>query len=148
MGKDLAPKMRRAEKGQPVTLASVIRINSYARQTVGQFRILKLFIAQPGGAVRSIPLYRSHLMNIFSLSHLLELVKELPDPKQFINANRGRSSVIRLPVRDWDAVRDADHPDREFEAHENPYVEFEIIQWKNTKGVSAPRWVLRGLVAM
>jgi hypothetical protein len=95
-----------------------------------------------------IPLDRSHLMNIFSLSHLLELVKELPDPKQFINANRGRSSVIRLPVRDWDAVRDADHPDREFEAHENPYVEFEIIQWKNTKGVSAPRWVLRGLVAM
>jgi hypothetical protein len=87
-------------------------------------------------------------MNIFSLSHLLELVKELPDPKQFINANRGRSSVIRLPVRDWDAVRDADHPDREFEAHENAYVEFEIIQWKNTKGVSVPRWVLRGLVAM
>jgi hypothetical protein len=87
-------------------------------------------------------------MNIFSLSHLLELVKELPDPKQFINANRGRSSVIRLPVRDWDAVRNGDHPDREFEAHENPYVEFEIIQWKNTKGVSAPRWVLRGLVAM
>jgi len=31
---------------------------------------------------------------------------------------------------------------------ENPYVEFEIIQRKNTKGVSAPRWVLRGLVAM
>jgi hypothetical protein len=87
-------------------------------------------------------------MNIFSLSHLLELVKELPDPKQFVNANRGRSFVIRLPVRDWDAVRDADHPDREFEAHENAYVEFEIIQWKNTKGVSAPRWVLRGLVAM
>ena len=71
-------------------------------------------------------------MNIFSLSHLLELVKELPDPKQFINANRGRRSVIRLPVRDWDGVRDADHPDREFEAHENPYVEFEIIQWKKS----------------
>jgi hypothetical protein len=87
-------------------------------------------------------------MNIFSLSHLLELVKELPEPKQFIDANRGRSSVIRLPVLDWDAVRDADHPDREFEAHENAYVEFEIIQWKNTMGVSAPRWVLRGLVAM
>src|SRR5947207_13395471 len=100
--KRFGPKMRRAEKGQPMTLASVIRINSYARQTVGQFRILKLFIAQPGGAVRSIPLYRSHLMNIFSLSYLLELVKELPDPKEFINANRGRRSVIRLPVRDWD----------------------------------------------
>ena len=28
--------------GHPVTLASVIRINSYAKQTVGQFRILKL----------------------------------------------------------------------------------------------------------
>ena len=109
-----------------------------------------VFTCHPYGTIGrfGIPLDRSHLMNIFSLSHLLELVKELPDPNQFINANRGRSSVIRLPVRDWDAVRDADHPDREFEAHENPYVEFEIIQWKNTKGVSAPRWVLRGLVAM
>ena len=87
-------------------------------------------------------------MKIFSLSHLLELAKELPDPNQFINAERNRSSVFRIPVPDWDAVRDADHPDREFDAHENAYVEFEIVQWKNTKGVSAPRWVLRGLVAM
>jgi len=87
-------------------------------------------------------------MNIFSLSHLLELAKELPDPKQFINAERNRSSVFRIPVRDWDAVPDPDHPEREFDAHEYAYVEFEIVQWKNTKGVSAPRWVLRGLVAM
>ena len=87
-------------------------------------------------------------MNIFSLSHLLELVKELPDPEDFIHAERNRRSVFRIPVRDWDAVRDADHPEREFDAHENAYVEFEIVQWKNTKGVSAPRWVLRGLVAM
>jgi hypothetical protein len=115
-----------------------------------QTRTRQSLLCHPRGTIGrfGIPLDRSHLMNIFSLSHLLELVKELPDPKQFINANRGRSFVIRLPVRDWDAVRDADHPDREFEAHENPYVEFEIIQWKNTKGVGAPRWVLRGLVAM
>ena len=87
-------------------------------------------------------------MKIFSLSHLLELTKELPDPNQFVAAGQTRSSVFRIPIRDWDAVRDADHPEREFDAHENAYVEFEIIQWKNTKGVSAPRWVLRGLVAM
>ena len=87
-------------------------------------------------------------MKIFSLSHLLELVKELPNPEDFIHAERNRGSVLRIPVRDWDAVRDADHPEREFDAHENAYVEFEIVQWKNTKGVSAPRWVLRGLVAM
>jgi hypothetical protein len=87
-------------------------------------------------------------LNIFSLSHLLELAKQLPDPRLFAQAGQGRSSVVRLPLRDWDAVQDAAHPDREFEAHENAYVEFEIIQWKNTKGVSAPRWVLRGLVAM
>jgi hypothetical protein len=87
-------------------------------------------------------------MKIFSLSHLLELSKELPDPNEFISADRNRSFVFRLPVRDWDAVRDADHPDREFEAHENAHVEFEIVYWKNTKGVSRPRWVLRGLVAM
>jgi hypothetical protein len=87
-------------------------------------------------------------MNIFSLSHLLELAKELPDPRQFTTQERNRSSVFRVPVRDWDAVRDADHPEREFDAHEKPFVEFEIVQWKNTKGVSTPRWVLRGLVAM
>jgi len=86
-------------------------------------------------------------MKIFSLSHLLELVKELPNPEDFIRAE-GNRRVLRIPVRDWDAVRDADHPEREFDAHENAYVEFEIVQWKNTKGVSAPRWVLRGLVAM
>ena len=87
-------------------------------------------------------------MKIFSLSHLLELAKESRNPNQFISAERNRSSVFRIPVPDWDAVRDADHPDREFDAHENAYVEFEIVQWKNTKGVSAPRWLLRGLVAM
>jgi hypothetical protein len=87
-------------------------------------------------------------MNIFSLTHLLELAKELPDPKQFLKTERNRTSVIRLPVRDWDAIRDADHPDREFDVHENAYVEFEIVEWKNTKDVSTPRWVLRGLVAM
>jgi hypothetical protein len=87
-------------------------------------------------------------MNIFSLSHLLELAKELPDPNQFINSERNRSSVFRVAVRDWDAVRDANHPEREFDSHANAYAEFEIVQWKNTKGVSMPRWVLRGLVAM
>lgn len=87
-------------------------------------------------------------MNIFSLPHLLELAKELPDPKEVANAEQGRGAVIRLPLKDWDAVRDADHSDREFDAHENVYVEFEIVHWKDTKGVSSPRWVLRGLVAM
>ena len=87
-------------------------------------------------------------MNIFSLDHLLELARELPDPRAFIKAGQHRSPVIRLPLRDWDAVRDAKHPDREFDAHPNAYVEFEIVQWRNTKGISSPRWVLRGLVAM
>ncbi len=87
-------------------------------------------------------------MKIFSLSHLLELATKLPDPAQFHSAERNRSAIFRIPVPDWDAVRDADHPDREFDAHENAFVEFEIVHWRNTKGVSAPRWVLRGLVAM
>ena len=87
-------------------------------------------------------------MNIFSLSHLNELAKELPDPKEAGLTEDGYSPVIRLPIRDWNAFRDADHPGREFEAHENAYVEFEIVMWKDTKGVSSPRWVLRGLVAM
>ena len=56
--------------------------------------------------------------------------------------------MIRLPIRDWNAVRDADHPDCDFEDHENAYVEFEIIMMKGAKGVICPRWVLRGLVAM
>ena len=87
-------------------------------------------------------------MNIFSLSHLNEIAKELPDPKKALDAEDGYSPVIRLPIRDWNAVQDAEHPDREFEAHENAYVEFEIRMWKDTKGLSTPRWVLRGLVAM
>ena len=85
-------------------------------------------------------------MNIFSLSHLLELAEQLPDPRKY--QERERSSVIRLPLRDWDAVRDAKQPNREFEKHENPYVEFEIVYWRDTNGINSPRWVLRGLVAM
>jgi hypothetical protein len=87
-------------------------------------------------------------MNIFSLSHLNELVKELPDPKKAAQSEEGYSPVIRLPIRDGKAVRDAKHPDREFEAHANAFVEFEIVMWKDTKGRKFPRWVLRGLVAM
>jgi len=87
-------------------------------------------------------------MNIFSLSHLDELVKELPDPLKAVHAEGGYSPVIRLPTRDWDSDRGADHPDRDLEEHENAYVEFEIIMMKDAKGVSSPRWVLRGLVAM
>ncbi len=87
-------------------------------------------------------------MNIFSLSHLNELAKDLPDPKKASQLLSGYSPVIRLPIHDWNAVRDADHPDREFEAHGNAFVEFEIVLWKDTKGRKSPRWVLRGLVAM
>jgi hypothetical protein len=87
-------------------------------------------------------------MNIFSLAHLNELAKELPDPKNTMRAEGGYTPVIRLPILDWNAVCDADHPDREFEAHANAYVEFEIVMWKDTQGLNSPRWVLRGLVAM
>jgi len=87
-------------------------------------------------------------MNLFSLTHLNELALGLPDPRESENSEQGYSPVIRLPIQDWNAVRDADHPDREFEAHDNAYVEFEIVMWKDTTGASFPRWVLRGLVAM
>jgi hypothetical protein len=82
------------------------------------------------------------IMNIFSLTHLTELAKQLPDPMH------AKHPVIRLPLAKWDAIRDADHPAGEFEDHLNPFVEFEIVNWKNIKGISARRWVLRGLVAM
>lgn len=87
-------------------------------------------------------------MNIFSLAHLNELAKELPDPRKAAQAEEGYSPVIRLPIRDWNAVRDSEHPDREFEAHANAFVEFELVMWKDTKGKKSARWVLRGLVAM
>jgi len=87
-------------------------------------------------------------MNIFSLTHLEELVKELPDPTQADPTEEGYGAVIRVPIRDWNAVRDANHPDRDFEDHENAYVEFEIVMMKNAKGIYSQRWVLRGLVAM
>lgn len=81
-------------------------------------------------------------MKLFSLSHVMELAQELPDPA------KAQRPVLRLPIRRWDAVRDAKHPDREFEVHENPYVEFEIVDWKDKNGAINRRWVLRGLVAM
>lgn len=81
-------------------------------------------------------------MNIFSLSHLNSLAHQLPDPA------KAPYRVIRLPLAAWDPIDDKDHPAGEFEDHLNPYVEFEVIQWKNIKGIESPRWVLRGLVAM
>lgn len=81
-------------------------------------------------------------MKLFSLSHLNELAGDLPDPRT------ATYPVYRLPLSDWDSVRDAEHPDREFETHEDDYIEFEVIQWRDSKGVNRPRWVLRGLVAM
>lgn len=78
----------------------------------------------------------------------MELAGQLPDPVKIAHAETGYNSVLRLPIRNWDAVCDRDHPEREFDAHEDPFVEFEVIQWKNTKGGTAPRWVLRGLVAV
>jgi hypothetical protein len=87
-------------------------------------------------------------MKIFSLSHLVELAAQLPDPAKAEHAEAGYNDVIRLPIHDWDAIRDAEHPEREFEAHEDHFVEFEMIPWKNTKGAAASRWVLRGLVAI
>jgi len=87
-------------------------------------------------------------MNIFSLSHLNELAKELPDPIRAIEAEEGYSRVLRLPIYDWNAVRNSDYPDRDFDNHENAFVEFEIMMLKDAKGESTPRWVLRGLVAM
>lgn len=87
-------------------------------------------------------------MNIFSLSHILELAKELPDPQEAEKSGHGFNRVLRLPLRDWDAVLDQEHPERKFDAHANAFVEFELLQWRNTQGLSSPRWVLRGLVAI
>ena len=87
-------------------------------------------------------------MKIFSLSHLIEIAAQLPDPNKAAKAEAGYDNVIRLPLLGWDAVRDADHPEREFEAHKDAFVEFEILPWKDTRGLITPRWVLRGLVAV
>jgi hypothetical protein len=88
------------------------------------------------------------LMKIFSLSHMIELATQLPDPAMAANAETGYNTVVRLPILDWDAVRDAEHPERKFDAHEDAFVEFELLQWKDTIGRTIPRWVLRGLVAI
>jgi hypothetical protein len=44
--------------------------------------------------------------------------------------------------------KDAGHPGREFDVHEHNYVDFEIVRWKDTRGVTTPRWVLCGAVAI
>ena len=87
-------------------------------------------------------------MNLFSLTHLVELAKTLPDPEKAVRGEEGYSPVIRLPLHEWNADLDAEHPDREFEDHKHSYVEFEIVMWKDTRGARFPRWVLRGLAAM
>jgi hypothetical protein len=81
-------------------------------------------------------------MKIFSLAHLNHLARRLPDPAAAVHP------VLRLAIEEWDAIDDAEHPAGEFEAHTDPYIEFEIVQWQNSRGISSPRWVLRGLVAM
>ena len=56
--------------------------------------------------------------------------------------------VIRLPVPKWDPIRDAAHPGRQFDVHDNDYVEFEVLPWTDSRGVISARWVLRGVVAV
>lgn len=80
-------------------------------------------------------------MNIFSLSHLIELAAELPNPSKESRAERGDNAVIRLPISDWDAVRDADHPEREFDAHTNGCVARSLR--KNHAANPATLWTLR-----
>jgi hypothetical protein len=87
-------------------------------------------------------------MRIFSLSHVIELAAQLPPPSKEIASEEGYTPVIRLPLRDWDAVRDSEHPEREFDAHKDAFVEFEVVPWKDTRGITTRRWVLRGLVAV
>ena len=50
-------------------------------------------------------------MKIFSLSHLIELAAQLPAPHEHAAAEEGYTPVIRLPLHDWDAVRDSKHPE-------------------------------------
>lgn len=87
-------------------------------------------------------------MKIFSLSHLIELAPLLPDPSADTRADSGDAAVIRLPLRDWDAMRDADYAERKFDAYKHACVEVEAIPWKETRGATAPRWVLCGRVAI
>jgi len=87
-------------------------------------------------------------LKIFSLSHLNQIAAQLPCPIKLAPAERGYTAVIRLPLRDWDAAKDADHPGHEFDAHKDNYVEFEVVPWKDTRGVTTPRWVLCGVVAI
>jgi len=87
-------------------------------------------------------------MKLFSLSHLIELAAQLPAPTELAPSEEGYTPVIRLPLREWDAVRDAAHPEREFDAHKDRYVEFEVVHWEDTRGVTTPRWVLCGVVAI
>lgn len=76
------------------------------------------------------------------------MTAQLPDPAAAAQAAPGFNAVIRLAIQNWDAVCDGDHPEREFDVHENPYVEFQLIRWKDKRGGTTPRWVLRGLVAI
>lgn len=87
-------------------------------------------------------------MKILSLSRLIELVPHLPDLREVARAETGYATVIRLPIRDWDPICDAGHPECEFEAHKNTFAEFEALPCQDTRGVLVRRWVLRGLVAI
>ena len=87
-------------------------------------------------------------MTLISLSHLVELAAHLPNPTKTAQAETGYTAVIRVPIHNGDAIRDTEHPQRESAPDETSFVQFEIVPWKDTKGVTAPRWVLCGLVAM
>jgi hypothetical protein len=81
-------------------------------------------------------------MNLFSLTHLNAIAKDLPDPNEAAQAASGYNTVIRLPIRADELL------ERDLEDNRNAYVEFELMMIKDAKGTARPRWVLRGLVAM
>jgi hypothetical protein len=87
-------------------------------------------------------------VKIYSLSHLLQIARNLPDPQSAQKAHAGYSPVLRVQLDEADGVGYTDPGELTANGAPEPYVEFEIMQWTDANGVSRPRWVLRGLVAM
>ena len=87
-------------------------------------------------------------MKIFSLSRLIDLSREVPPPSGRTASRFASTEVLRLPIRRWDPVQDAAHPEWELEHLADTFVEFQLTPVRNIRGAFAPRWVLRGVVAL
>jgi hypothetical protein len=88
-------------------------------------------------------------LKIVSLSQLVEMAANVPDPITPAHAVAGRNPVLRVQAGEWGhVIRDSADPAAGSPAYDNSFVEFELVCAIDTGTGPTPRWIFRGLVAI